>query len=119
MNITVLAPVTAYEKEFNTIDEFNVYYMKNRDDFNKQTTNMLNKKFHINGYKITKIKGELCLRKFDPSTDKKYISKDELRSSLQKQIDEVKQSVNKIIQYITRTEQSFVNSDQVSNVELD
>ena len=52
-----------------------IYYHKHKDEMDKETTHLLNKKFSIDGYRITKIKGVLCLKR---STMKK---KDDLQES--------------------------------------
>ena len=123
MDLPVIGPVHSYEKEFQTTDEFNMFYMKHKDELNNQTTNILNKKYRIEGFKITKIKGELCLKRFDPATDKKYVSKDELynmclnkinelrndlldkieqqRKDTEISISEIKGSINNIIKYLS------------------
>ena len=59
--IPVIAPVKDI-KEFKTIDEFNVFYNDHRNEFESLTTCMLNKKYKIPGYKITKIQGEVKLK---------------------------------------------------------
>ena len=113
MDIKVIAPITEYTKTFKTIDEFNLFASKNKAQLDSQTTHVLNKLYHIDGYRITKIKGELMLKKFD-DTQKRYLSKkdehdlyeslrDELQSqidSLQKDVSAIKESVNAIIKFL-------------------
>ena len=59
----MIGPIKEYLKMFNGPDEFNLWYAKNKDDIDKLTTHKLNKMYHIDGYRITKIKGVLCLKK--------------------------------------------------------
>ena len=113
MDVKVLQPVTTYIKTFKTVDEFNLLYNKNKAELDAQTTQMLNKKYLVEGYRLTKIKNELMLRKYD-DTMKRYFSRkdeqdlhDNLRDEIQSQIDElrtdinsIKDSVNKIILYL-------------------
>ena len=61
MDLKIIEPVQKPLKEFDGPDEFNIYYHKHKDDIDGQTTHMLNRKYKINGYKITKLKGVLCL----------------------------------------------------------
>ena len=63
MDIKVIGPIKEYLKMFNGPDDFNLWYVKNKDDVDKLTTHKLNKMYHIDGYRITKIKGILCLKK--------------------------------------------------------
>ena len=127
MDVKILQPVTTYIKTFKTVDEFNLFYNKNKAELDAQTTQMLNKKYFVEGYRLTKIKNELMLRKYD-DTMKRYFSRkdeqelhDNLRDEIQSQIDElrteaetlaasyeslkkeissIKDSVNKIILYL-------------------
>lgn len=63
MEVKVIGPIKEYLKTFNTPDEFNLWYAKNKDEIDKITTHKLNKMYYIDGYRITKIKGVLCLKK--------------------------------------------------------
>ena len=59
-------------KHFNSIDEFNIYYVKHKAEMTDMTTQKLNKLFIIDGYRITKkgtrdadgkrVSGEICLK---------------------------------------------------------
>ena len=49
--------------EFENKEEFIEYLQSNKEDMDKLTTQKLNKMYHIKGYKITKLKGEICLKK--------------------------------------------------------
>ena len=63
MEIKVLQPVDKFEREFETPEQFNIFYSKNKENTDKQTTHILNKKYKIEGFVITRQKGELCLKK--------------------------------------------------------
>ena len=91
MDLRVIEPVNKYIKEFESPEEFNVFYAKNKDEIDSQTTHMLNKKYHIKGLVITKIKGELCLKK-------PWIKKNKEESSdLEDRVKRLEETVNKII----------------------
>ena len=49
-------------KHFKTPEEFNLYYVKHRDEMDNMTTQKLNKSFVIDGFRLTRIKGEICLK---------------------------------------------------------
>ena len=113
MDINIIEPVTSYIKIFKTIDEFNLFYSKNKDHLNRLTTHMLNKMYCVEGYRLTKVKGELSLRKYDDTMKRYFSRKDEadLRDSeiiridneiirLNKEIAEIRDGVNRIIKYL-------------------
>ena len=43
MDLKVIEPVQKPLKEFDSPDEFNIYYHKHKDDIDRQTTHMLNR----------------------------------------------------------------------------
>lgn len=129
MDLPIIEPIETYEKTFNTPDEFNIFYAKNKDAIDAKTTHILNRTYLIKGYRITKIKGVLSLKKYNPETNKYYVSKkdredaknneiQQLRNELQsidaehtRTINEMKEkisvimeSVNKIIRYLSPNE---------------
>ena len=63
MDVKVVEPIQSPMKEFNNVDEFNLFYHNHKDEMMETTTHRLNKMYKINGYRITKIRGELCLKK--------------------------------------------------------
>ena len=99
MDLKIIKPVEKYVKEFESPEEFNVFYAKNKDEVDSQTTHKLNKQYHIKGYVITKIKGELCLKKpwikknNDQSSTVDFIS-------LESRVKRLEETVNKIIDLI-------------------
>ena len=99
MDLKIIKPVEKYLQEFESPEEFNVFYAKNKDEVDSQTTHKLNKQYHIKGYVITKIKGELCLKK-------PWIKKNNDQSStvdfigLESRVKRLEETVNKIIDLI-------------------
>ena len=124
MDLKVIEPIKNYLKEFKTVDEFNLWYSKNKDEVDKLTTHKLNKMYKIDGYRITKIKGVLMLKKWEGIDEKSTgISNiKELESNLktaelenfvrsktlllESEIKEIKETVNKIITFIQETTSS-------------
>ena len=43
MDLKVIEPIKNYLKEFKTVDEFNLWYSKNKEEVDKLTTHKLNK----------------------------------------------------------------------------
>ena len=90
--------------------EFNLWYAKNKDEVDKLTTHKLNKMYHIVGYRITKIKGELMLKE-DKKIKDEEIKSDDLPSkiiSLENEIVKIKSTVNKLIEIINSTFQGTI-----------
>ena len=103
MDVKTIEPIENYVKEFANPDEFNMWYVKNKADVDAQTTHKLNKMYYVHGYHITKIKGVLMLKKYDPKRQKRYFSaKDEneaihqLRMEFDSEIDEIKSQMKEI-----------------------
>ena len=101
MDLKIIEPIKNHLKEFKTVDEFNLYYSKNKEEIDSMTTHKLNKMYFINGYRITKIKGKLCLKNH---VEKENDESCEL-NKMKKEIELLKSTINEIIkvinQYIT------------------
>jgi peptidoglycan hydrolase CwlO-like protein len=80
MDLKVIEPITEPLKVFNTTAEFKTFYAENKEEIDKQTTHILNKKYVIDGYRITKIKGAVMLKKWNGKSY--YIKKDNAPSDL-------------------------------------
>ena len=63
MNVKVIEPITHFIKEFDTPNDFDSWYKSHQEEMDKLTTHKLNKMYHINGYRVTRIKGVLSLKK--------------------------------------------------------
>ena len=61
--------------------------------------------YHIEGYRITKIKGELMLKKWVVKEEKDHGIIDELKS----EIKEIRDTVNKIIEFLNSNLQGITN----------
>ena len=105
MDIKVIEPIKHYLKEFKTVDEFNLWYSKNKDEVDALTTHKLNKMYHIDGHRITKIKGVLMLKKWVDKGEKtsKTTDIDELRT----QVNEIRDVVNRIITFLQGSSSSI------------
>ena len=105
MDLKVIEPIKNYLKEFKTVDEFNLYYSKNKDEIDSMTTHKLNKMYHIDGYRITKIKGKLCLKKWEKK-ESKHEEEEHLEfyeqeiNYLKNEIEKLKITINSIINVI-------------------
>lgn len=99
MSVKIIEPIRNYLKEFNSPEEFNNFYSVNKDALNQLTTHKLNKMYHVKGYRITKIKNELMLKRWDDSSKEeepkfasidKVNSQEERLSSSQKELENLK-----------------------------
>ena len=110
MTLKIIEPIRDYLKVFSSPDEFNIWYTKNKDEVDLLTTNKLNKMYKINGYRITKIKNVLMLKKSsetnnvnNQSANNPLVPND--LSELQDEIKNIKSTVNRIIEYLNGTQQ--------------
>ena len=101
--LKIIEPIRKYSKEFNTPDEFNLWYSKHKRDVDSMTTHKLNKLYHINGYRITKIKGTLMLKRFEPKEEK---NTDSEILSIKENIRELQDAVNSIILHLKGAQES-------------
>ena len=84
---------------FENKEQFAEYLNEHRDELNKYSTCKLNKMFSIPDYRITKIKGEISLKKHvksDINEQKEINQGDELRNGLSDLRNEVSNDINKI-----------------------
>ena len=83
MNVNIIEPIKNFIKEFNTIDEFNAFYSLHKDEMDALTTHKLNKMYSVKGYRITKIKGVLMLKRWDTSkNDEEEKIKEETKATI-------------------------------------
>ena len=109
MELKVIEPIKNYIKEFNSPVEFNLWYAKHKEEVDSLTTHKLNKMYHIDGYRITKIKGELML-KIDRKMKDKALNDETEEETVHEEINElrneiknIKDTVNHLIEFINKT----------------
>ena len=82
--LEVIEPYTPQIIQFENVNDFNVYYSKHKEEFD-ESTQKLNAKYKIPGYKLTKLKGILkIIKDYSLKT-----SSDEEINELQKVIKEI------------------------------
>ena len=99
INLKIIEKFSPTIISFETPEEFKEYLSENIEELKGWTTQKLNKQYHINGYQITKIKGEISLRKVngthtndDNDNDNDYIDANaiyELLNNLNTKIDKL------------------------------
>ena len=108
MDLKVLEPIRKPLKEFDSPDEFNLFYHKHKDEIDAQTTHILNKKYFINGHRITKIQGVLCLKKVPPKVPKNgdhdsiCVQRDNEMTSLMERIQNIEDVLNQVVDVVNR-----------------
>lgn len=118
MQVKIIEPIREYSKVFNTPDEFNIWYSKNKDDIDALTTHKLNKMYKIEGYRITKIKNVLMLKKDCNNVDNQQSClelahkdkdlREDLQSktlSLESEVAKIRDTINQIITYLNLSKQ--------------
>ena len=107
--VKIIEPIRSYYKTFKTIDEFNNWYLKNKSEVDEYTTHKLNKMYNVEGYRITRIKGSLCLKKVIPKHNNETSETCDERGSMQmheqiismkNDIQSLKKSIKEIIDYL-------------------
>ena len=112
MEVMILGSSPNILKSFNSVDEFNLYYSKHKDEMDPLTTQKLNKMFKINGYRITKKdtrdkeghlqQGIICLKKeVEPKEESKIIILENRINSLESKIKIITDKINDLIDKIS------------------
>lgn len=101
MELKILEPIKEYLREFKNPEEFNIFYLNNKDELDSQTTHKLNKKYHVIGYRITKIKGQLMLKKWNEKKEEENVNDhSEEIEELKEEIAKIKNGLNEVINWI-------------------
>ena len=109
MSVNIIEPIKNFLKEFNTTDEFNAFYSLHKEELDKLTTHKLNKMYYVKGYRITKIKGVLMLKRWDNNKNEQEEKiKEEINnvSTRQKEVDEyVRNDLSKKVETLSASQQ--------------
>ncbi|KAK8853563.1 hypothetical protein M9Y10_017124 [Tritrichomonas musculus] len=116
MNVNIIEPIKNFIKEFNTIDEFNAFYSMHKDEMDALTTHKLNKMNYVKGYRITKIKGVLMLKRWDTTKndDEEKIREEITNASTRaKEVDEyVRNDLTKKVETYKFTYEKMKNDSE-------
>ena len=66
-DLKIIGKFQTDSKHFKTPEEFNLYYVKHKGEMTDMTTQKLNKSYVIDGFRLTRIKGEICLKPLKPT----------------------------------------------------
>ena len=61
--LKVLEPIQLDVKTFKDKSEFELFFNSHKDEFENSTTTKLNRMYKIPGYRISRVKEQLCLKK--------------------------------------------------------
>lgn len=122
VEIKIIEPILHYAKEFISPEEFNLYYKIHKDEMDKLTTHKLNKLYHIKNYRITKIKGELMLKKFNESLAKTKTADNDakLRQFVDNDTDNDNTELEKRIEMLEVEYKNDIEqlNDEIKNIKL-
>ena len=114
MNLKVINEIRDETKIFKTVEEFDIYYSKHKDEMNTHTTQYLNKVYKIDTndgeYRITKknckkvdgkiTDGDIYLKKVKTKLNEKSSENDDLTSlrftSIEASVESNKTSINQL-----------------------
>ena len=91
--VKILEPFSPEVIECETTDDFNEVFNANPEVYSAMTTQKLNKIFKIPGYRITKIKGVVCLRSIKPCEQQHPHDEMEI---INEEIKNIKQAFNQL-----------------------
>lgn len=105
--LEVIEPYNPQIVEFESVDDFNDYYNKHSSEFNDKTTQKLNTKYKIPGYRLTKEKGQLKLIKdyYRRTTNANHPTNEpnnETINSLLNRISILERQIKEITDYLQR-----------------
>ena len=100
--VKVFANISDDPVSFETVQDFNRYYERNKEFVDSFSTRGLNKKFIISGYRIGRKKGEIILYPVQTTHDRVPEENNfEDRSMLEEKIDSMNERLKKIEQLLT------------------
>lgn len=94
MSLKTIEPIYSPLKTFENFEDFNDYYKLHKDEIDNETTHLLNKKYKIDGYRITKIKGETMLKKISVKNNNLELCSS--GSSIRSNIENLENEINSL-----------------------
>ena len=100
--VKVFANISDDPVSFETVQDFNRYYERNKEFVDSFSTRGLNKKFIITGYRIGRKKGEIIL--YPVQTQRETVPEEnnfEERNMIEEKIDSMNERLKKIEQLLS------------------
>lgn len=89
------------KKEFSTPEQFNIYLNTYPEEFSNKTTQKLNSRFKIDGFLISQLNGEVCLKKnYNKIKEERYEILEIRISSIENKLKNIIEQINGIIEYV-------------------
>ena len=101
--------------QFKDMEEFNKYYQVNKEEIDKLTTTAINRTFHVEGFKLARIKGKLVVKPAQkvnstlPSPPQTIIGpkEDEINVIMIKRIEVLEAKLNAVTDEIPKMKKSI------------
>ena len=117
--LKVLEPIQLDVKTFKDKQEFELFFNSHKNEFENSTTTRLNRMYKIPGYRISRVKDELCLKKDytknnlgnSSNIDSQQIEEleEKLMKSLEEERGNTEQLIEKVNENLQKLESRFGN----------
>ena len=105
-SITILERFSPAVINFGSIDEFKSYLDENEEEMNKLSTVKLNRLYHIDGYRITKLQGKISLRKIHKNDHSTTDDNTDRLALIEESIVILSEKINEIVKVIALVKSS-------------
>ena len=111
--LKVLEPIQLDVKTFKDKQEFELFFNSHKNEFENSTTTRLNRMYKIPGYRISRVKDELCLKKDytknnlgnSSNIDSQQI--EELEEKIMKSLEEERGNTEELIEKVNENVQKM------------
>ena len=117
--LKVLEPIQLDVKTFKDKQEFELFFNSHKNEFENSTTTRLNRMYKIPGYRISRVKDELCLKKDytknnlgnSSNIDSQQIEEleEKIMKSLEEERGNTEQLIEKVNENLQKLESRFGN----------
>ncbi|OHT02819.1 hypothetical protein TRFO_29957 [Tritrichomonas foetus] len=115
--LKILEPIKIDVKTFQNEKEFEDYYNLNKKSLEDSTTTRLNRMFKIPGYRITRVKNELCLKKdYAKKTEQQQVETKDYSydiEDLNYKIDDIKTMIEELKNNFTKINVKLMKCEKV------
>ena len=111
--LKVLEPIQLDVKTFKDKQEFELFFNSHKNEFENSTTTRLNRMYKIPGYRISRVKDELCLKKdytknnLGNSSNIESQQFDELEEKIMKSLEEERGNTEELIEKVNENLQKL------------
>ena len=118
--LKVLEPIQLDVKTFQDKQEFELFYNSHKEEFENSTTTKLNRMYKIPGYRITRVKEQLCLKKDYTKKDESSGTSQNFEERLQSLEDKFEKKLKDLEDKLGNNSDELLEKiqDNVSKLEL-